>query len=54
VGDRFADGAIAIEFAELTADDVVWDLAAGMPATGKPKPQPRKRPAKKAPRRVNG
>jgi len=34
--------------------EVVWDLAAGMSAAAKPKPAPRKRPAKKAPRRVNG
>ena len=49
--DRVAELAAAQDIGEA---DVVWDLAAGMPATGKPKPQPRKRPAKKAPRRVNG
>jgi hypothetical protein len=34
--------------------DVVWDLAAGMTTPAKQKPKPRKRPAKKAARRVNG
>jgi hypothetical protein len=46
--------------AELAAEqnigeaDVVWDLAAGMPSAAKATPKPRKRPAKKAARRVNG
>jgi hypothetical protein len=49
--DRVAELAAAQNIGEA---DVVWDLTAGMTAAQKPKPKPRKRPAKKAPRRVNG
>jgi hypothetical protein len=46
-----AELAVAQDIGEA---DVVWDLAAGMPSGAKPKPKQRGRPAKKAPRRVNG
>jgi hypothetical protein len=49
--DRVTELASAQNIGEA---DVVWDLAAGMPSATKPKAKPRKRPAKKAPRRVNG
>jgi hypothetical protein len=49
--DRVAELAAAQNIGEA---DVVWDLAAGMTAAAKAKPKPRKRPAKKAARRVNG
>jgi hypothetical protein len=49
--DRVAELAAVQNIGEA---DVVWDLAAGMPSAAKAKPKPRKRPAKKAPRRVNG
>jgi len=49
--DRVAELAEAQDIGEA---DVVWDLAAGMPSAAKPKLKARKRPAKKAPRRVNG
>jgi hypothetical protein len=49
--DRVAELAAAQNIGEA---DVVWDLAAGMPSAAKSKPKPRKRPAKKAARRVNG
>jgi hypothetical protein len=49
--DRVAELAAAQNIGEA---DVVWDLTAGMTTPAKQKPKPRKRPAKKAPRRVNG
>jgi hypothetical protein len=49
--DHVAELAAAQNIGEA---DVVWDLAAGMTTPARQKPKPRKRPAKKAARRVNG
>ena len=49
--DHVAELAAAQNIGEA---DVVWDLAAGMTTPAKQKQKPRKRPAKKAARRVNG